>query len=515
MKIKFLGLSALMLLMTVVSCQKDVKNPVETQPRYADAGDGGLDVLGYGYDMINGRFASAESATRRIVNVRKLKAELPARIHEIGGTYVDYQTKSGEDYEKFQKQHIVKVDVKTGIKIFGLSLFKADFKSSFDQTTLKESTRSFASVDMLVKTASLEILNHNLSYDYLKNYLDTDFVNACNTLTPEQLVNLYGVGMIKKMDVGGKLSLDYSSVVSNGDKKTIVTAGGSAAFKFLFKVDVSPSYEYHQQDVNKNTNQKMVYRSVGGTGAIGITQGSLTQPAAFNPSTWSSTVNRNTSVLINFSDDSFILLHELIPNAEKAKLVRDLIYEKLGMVNKVYSQGKLLAKIWGSPNLNDYAFTSFELFNTTGYNSHNQADYIMSHNVILNGGGTTYDNEFAYSGVDAYKFSEGEASRKIGVKNKNLNPALKYKVSYKYRYSESSPIPNFNSYQITELPPAKWDDYTWYQARKTISGVTSFEECCFVSKIVDDYVVYPEGSKVELYIYDRYTGSIKETLVFD
>ena len=400
--------------------------------------------------------------------------------------------------------------------IFGLKLFDSDFKSSFNQTILKESTRSFARVDMLVKTATLEIYNHNLSYDYLKDYLDPDFIDACNTLTPEQLVNLYGVGMIKKMDVGGKLSLDYSSVVSNGDKNTVVTAGGSAAFKFLFNVDINASYTYNQHDVNKNTNQKLVYRSVGGTGAIGITQGSPTQPSSFNANTWSSTVNRNTSVLINFDEDSFILLHELIPNEEKADQVRDLIYEKLGMITDVYaSNGKLLARLWGSPNLDDYAFTSFEQLNL---NVSPNAD-IMAHNVILNGGGTTYDNEKFYTGMGAYLFKEWDAPRKLGV-IKNLNPNVNYKVAYKYMsfagdsptYADR-PIPNYHTYQVSSLQFR--DGYQWYQLEKNISGVTTFEECCFVSKVVDDFVVYPEGSKIELFLYNRYYGNLYGSIIFD
>lgn len=57
----------------------------------------------------------------------------------IGGTYVDYQIKSGESYEKFNQNHIITAGVKTGIKIFGLSLLGADFKSSFNQATLNES----------------------------------------------------------------------------------------------------------------------------------------------------------------------------------------------------------------------------------------------------------------------------------------------------------------------------------------------------------------------------------------
>jgi len=65
MKIKVLGLYALVLLMAV-GCQKDITNPVETQPRYDDPGDGDLDVLGYGYDIINGQFTEAGSATRRL-----------------------------------------------------------------------------------------------------------------------------------------------------------------------------------------------------------------------------------------------------------------------------------------------------------------------------------------------------------------------------------------------------------------------------------------------------------------
>ncbi|MFD2968399.1 hypothetical protein [Sphingobacterium bambusae] len=489
---------------------------VETKPRHLDPGDGGLDVLGYGYDIINGQYAMASSATRRIVDVRKIKNEQPGRIHEISGTYVNYNIESGENYDKFKKKHAINVDVQSGIKIFGLSLFGADFKSSFDQTTLNESTRSFARVDMLVKTATLEIFNHNLSYNYLRNYLDPDFVDACNTLTAAQLVDLYGVGMIRKMDVGGKLSLDYSSVILNGEKNTAVSAGGGAAFKFLFNVDVNASYSYSQEDVNRNTNQKIAYSSMGGTGSIGVTHGNLNQSASFNPNSWSSTVQRSNSVLINFYDDSFILLHELIPNVEKAKLVRDIIYERLGMVNYVYApnNGKLLAKIWGSPNLNDYAFTSFEILDATGYNSHNELDYIMSHNVILNKGGTTHDNEHAYSGLNSFKFPEWEASRAIGVKSP-LNPAVRYKINYKYMSYGSKPIPNFSTYQSQSLPPAVWSDGPWYQVSKTISGVSSFEECCFVSKVVDDYVVYPEGSKVELYLYNRSTGNISQTLVFD
>ncbi|MCL7989272.1 hypothetical protein M8998_15080 [Sphingobacterium sp. lm-10] len=512
MKIKFLGLYALILL-TAVSCKRELEGFDKTLPRHADSGDGGLDVLGYGYDVINGKYALAESATRRVIDVRKLKGALPGRVRDFGGTYVTYPMKSEESYEKYKKSKALTVDIKSGIKVFGLSLFGSDFNTSFDQSILNETTRSFAQIDMSVKTATLEILSDGSNYNYLLGYLDTDFLNACNTLTADQLINVYGIGILRKIDVGGKLTLNYSSVISNGDKSTTVKAGGAAAFKFLFNVDLTTSFSYTQQDVNRNTNHRLAYQSMGGTGAIGITHANLNQPASFNPNVWSSTVTRSNSVLINLYDDSFILLHELIPNTEKAKLVRDLIYERLGMINSVYaSNGKLLAKVWGSPNLDDYAFTSFEQINLNASPNAN----VMAHNVILNRGGTTDDNEYFYTGLGGYHYNHWEAQRFLGVERKKLNPAIKYKVAYKYMSYGPKPIPNASSYQIKQLPPTSLDEgRTWYQASKTITGVTSFEECCFVAKVVDDFVVYPEGSKIELYLYSRHTGNFVQTIVFD
>lgn len=330
-KSKLLFLS--LVLVIVGACKREIENPAQTIPRYADAGDGGLDVLGYGYDIVNGTFASSESATRRVIDVRKLYAEKPSQVDIRREFAVNYKSTGEENYEKYLKHFKIEPKISGGLKIFGLSLFESEFKSKFDQTTINESNRSFSKVDMIVKTKSLEILSDGIKFDYLKNYLDPNFVNDCNRLSAEQLVSIYGLGVIRKMTLGGKLTAHYSSIINGEDKKTIVQAGGKAAFKFIFKVDVDIDSHYEQQDVYKNTNQKMVYQSRGGTGAIGLTTANLSQVSSFNPGTWSSTVNEANSVLIDFSNDSFIFLNELIPNKQKASEVSILILKKLGILN--------------------------------------------------------------------------------------------------------------------------------------------------------------------------------------
>ncbi len=513
MRIKFFGLSAFMLLMTV-SCKKDLSNLVETQPRHADIGDGDLDVLGYGYDM-QGDYTSYTAAKRRVIDVRKMRNSRPSKIDERITNRQYFEGRSGSDFNEYTKNHSISVKVNGGVKVFGLKLFDSELRTKFGDSSTSSSTFSFATIDMMVEKKILEILDDDY-IDIKSNFLDQDFVNDCNILSAQDLINRYGLGVLKKMKLGGKLSASYHNQSNSGNKKSDVEAGAKASFQFLFKFSVDFTGNWNSSSSYSTNNQLLKYETVGGSpGHSIIGSSTLGAPSNIDVNNWSSTVKTENSSLIGFYEDSFILLNELIPNADKASEVRELIYEKLGLINYVYSQGKLLAKIWGSPNLDDYAFTSFEILNAAGYNSHNQADYIMSHNVILNRGGTTYDNESYYTGLGAYKFSEWEASRTIGVEKKKLNPALKYKVVYKYSSWGSKPIPNFSSYQIASLPPAMWNDNAWYQATKTISGVASFEECCFVGKIVDDYVVYPEGSKVELYVYDRATGSVNQTLVFD
>lgn len=330
MKIRILV--TLLCIVSISACRKELEPVTEpsTIPRNADPGDGDLDVLGYGYN-IQGDYASSTSATRRVIDVRKLRQERRSKIAENQSRRTYFEMRSGSNYTEFNKSYEQSYGGSAKGKIFGLKLFETHLKTKFGGSVSTNSTYSYATIDMLVERKILEIYNDQ-DVDIIRDYLDQEFKADCVGLSPQALLNKYGAGVLRKIKVGGKLTADYQSNVSNSSssKKSDVEAGAKAGFKSLFNVDVNVSNSTTSGQSQNNSNQRFKYESIGGAGNSIMGESTLGSTASININNWSSTVTESNSVLVGFFDDTFIPIYQLIPDIKKARAVRKLVYQTLG-----------------------------------------------------------------------------------------------------------------------------------------------------------------------------------------
>lgn len=148
------------------------------------------------------------------------------------------------------------------------------------------------------------------------------------------------------------------------------------------------------------------------------------------------------------------------------------------------SKGNLLAMVWGSTDLNDYALSSFE-------RSPNSSGGFMIHNIQYYGfsGPASIDYYTGSYGLDFWDTFEDF------LVVPNLDPNKRYKVSYMYR---------------------SWSDWHagWKKTAYTFNtGITNFVQY-FDETTIDDFMLYPAGSYGEMYIYNP-DGSLKSIIYFD
>ncbi len=320
----------LVLIALFTGCRKDFDNLVTTSERYADGGDGDLDLLGYGYN-IQGEYASSTSATRRVIDVRKMRQSRPSKINVNATNRNFFEMRSGSNFNEYNRSYAQSYGASASGKIFGLKLFEAELKTKFSGSSTESSTYSFATVDMIIERKILTIYNDD-QVDIIENFLDDEFKADCQNLTAANLLNKYGAGVLRKIKVGGKLTANYQSQVNAGssNKKSDVEAGVKLGFKSLFNVDVDVSTSSSSGHAYNNSDQLMKYQSVGGGGHSIMGQSTLGSPASININNWSSSVTNDNSVLIGFFEDTFIPIYQLIPNLQKAREVRKLVYQSFG-----------------------------------------------------------------------------------------------------------------------------------------------------------------------------------------
>jgi len=325
---RFAGVAIFLLF--VIGCSKEIKTPTATTTeRYADAGAGDLDVLGYGYDL-QGEYAHSTSKTRKVIDVQKMREQRPSKI-DVNFTNRSYfEMRSGSDFKEYNKSYTINWGASTSGKIFGIELFSAELKTKFSGSETSSSTNSFATVDYLIQKKIVSLFDDDYD-DIIQHFLTPEFKNDCNTLSASALVNRYGAVVLKKIKLGGKLNANYRSQVNSGSKKADVEAGAKAGFKLLFNVDVHVEGSISSGSKYNNSNQLFKYETVGGSAGHTIlgqsTLGSGT--TTININNWSSSVTNDNAELIGLYEDSYIPLYKLIPNPDKARAVRSLIFRNI------------------------------------------------------------------------------------------------------------------------------------------------------------------------------------------
>lgn len=198
-------------------------------------------------------------------------------------------------------------------EIEGVTLgIKADMSSNYQIT----SKYSYATCYANIYVKHMQLMS---TIEVLRNYLTTGFSNALLNYSCDEIIRLYGTHVKTDVYTGGRLTVEYKSIINSSSKKLVVNSGISAAIEKVFSVSAE-----NKADISlKSLNSSYIcnYKTDGGNPgsfAIGVITDNTTP---INISTWSNTINESNSVCIEVGDNSLIPIYEFVSDpVKKAEL---------------------------------------------------------------------------------------------------------------------------------------------------------------------------------------------------
>lgn len=217
-------------------------------------GDQIYDFLGYGYD-VTGEFFTEKSTRFAVIDLVTLQKDYPNRIVVNTSKNVEGRVIGGEDAESYTKE--LAIHTKTSV---GFGLFGGSIKSVFNQTIDYSSKYAMASYNWMIQHKRVAL---NADADLLQNYLTKEFKEDLESKSASYIISRYGTHVLTNIILGGRLEIIYRSFTLNENRKSTVSAGITASFAKIF--NVSASVDYDMDLALQNSEQKMIYRVIGGS----------------------------------------------------------------------------------------------------------------------------------------------------------------------------------------------------------------------------------------------------------
>jgi len=155
--------------------------------------------------------------------------------------------------------------------------------------------------------------------EVLKNYLTTGFTNAINNYSCDEIIRLYGTHVNTDIYTGGKLTVEYKSIINSNSKKLVVNSGVSAAVEKVFSLSVENKADLALN--SSNTSYVCSYKTDGGNPGASVIGVITDNTSPININTWGSTINDDNSVCIEVGDNSLVPIYEFVTDpVKKAEL---------------------------------------------------------------------------------------------------------------------------------------------------------------------------------------------------
>lgn len=275
-----------------------------------DDSSGDYKTLGFGIDATE-PYLDYIYARLQVIDIQKFVAERPYEYYTgkpaanrtfilSGADALDF---SAELSRKFSGSALVE-GVTLGVK--------ADITANYQITSKYSYATCFA--NMYVK--HMKLLS---TIEVLRNYLTSGFSNALNNYSCDEIIRLYGTHVNTDIYTGGKLTVEYKSIINSSNKKLVVNSGVSAAVEKVFSVSAENKADLSLKTLN--SSYICNYKTDGGNpgySAIGVITDNT---APINISTWSNTINESNSVCIEVGDNSLIPIYEFVSDpGKKAEL---------------------------------------------------------------------------------------------------------------------------------------------------------------------------------------------------
>lgn len=389
--------------------QGALPNPQQTAN---SAGDGKLDLLGFGYDL-TGEFANSDWSRFQVLDVTRLQAEKPGYVDVSGAEATTEFFVAGKNAEDYTQQLTIKANVSfdpysTGTGKDATTAYKGAIDASFSNTNKFSSQYIYASYSRVAVKKGLKLIP---DINLLQQYLTPVFTSRLQTASLQDLVHDFGTHVLTNIKLGGEVMVTYQAETRSSDRATAAGAGVKAAYGAVLGLNVN----YSQQDKQTNSKEEVRVRTVGGDASKAIAPTTVSFSAdgtpnrTFDTSGWSAGITDANAELIKINENGAIPLWAFVADPTKRQALKDYI--------KQYMQDNTIRLSYDSdPNVNFYSTLD------------GMGDYAEGGGVALgnlNGNATTdaifmvYDapsgpNQFRYQ--IAYDMSYGRPGSLSGVK---------------------------------------------------------------------------------------------------
>ncbi|MFZ4725403.1 MAG: MAC/perforin domain-containing protein [Paludibacter sp.] len=366
---------------------KDSMNQNNVSSKFKVRGDNKYDVLGFAFDA-TGPYLDIMKTTYPVIDVVKLQA-VTGLIASDDPIHSELDIKSGSDAKTLLKKYSNKFSIAGAIPIEGIP-FTASLSADFDGYKTTTSKYSYAIADMNVYV-SHHTINKYTPLSTLQSYLTDNFKNDLLSLTPEQIISLYGTHVYTEIYTGGKMRFTYKSYVNNSTKESSASYGAKVGVTVATNTNLSLSATTSYTITGSNIFQQesMAFSTIGGTGAspLGTWTPGLGTSTPINFNQWSATVSKTTASslqLIDVGDNSLMAIYEFVADPIKKAALKTAVDN--------YIMGKAITVLPVVP-LYRYSDTKSNHFYTTNWNE------------IGIGG-----NNWYYEGIQAFIFQNQETN---------------------------------------------------------------------------------------------------------
>ncbi len=308
----------------LISCQDEtIQQPLvdpasnDNTVRYKsiqDDSSGEYKTLGFGIDATE-PYLEYSYAQLQVIDVQKFITERSFEYYtgnpEANRTFVS----SGSDALDFSAEFSRKFSGSALVSGITLGL-KSDISTSYQVT----SKYSYATCFINIYKKHMKLLS---TIDVLRNYLTAGFSNALNNYSSDEIIRLYGTHVNTDIYTGGKLTVEYKSIINSSSKKLVVNSGVSATVEKVFSLSAENKADLTLKSLN--TSYVCNYKTDGGNSGYSVVGVITDNTAPININTWSNTINESNSVCIEVGDNSLIPIYEFVSDPVKRAELKNAV----------------------------------------------------------------------------------------------------------------------------------------------------------------------------------------------
>jgi hypothetical protein len=292
----------------------------------------GIEVLGYGYDVLNGKYASIESRKAQVFQFdgytqQDVQWDDETKIYDVPDV-VEYILIADTASTFFCKNSITDYRKEMAVKAHlegEYGAFTGSVDASYSMSLQESSNTWFNSMDDLMRKYALRLSNN--SDDELKSLRTHEFVSDLKTMDPDQIFAKYGTHVMLNCVVGGRVN--YTSTVSSTYISETEKIG--AAVKASYSTmggSISGDTSYNTEEAINNSQyveNRQLY-AVGGMSeyAIYLNSGDFTKE---NYTEWVHSIKYQPVLVDYYGENSLKPIWELCDDDEAGTAKSQELYD--------------------------------------------------------------------------------------------------------------------------------------------------------------------------------------------